>query len=456
MPVCSQTKVNSYASIFCPDDIQYASICGPSDVCVIAPITPNDAQVTILPAGTYDPETGTVCVFADTSGSYRITVIAEAQCSSDTCEFTLEVNMIQPPVVICPSEIDTLLCLAQPDTLCIPVEVTGTGVEVNVNPIGYFSAGFVCLPLSEPGEYLIDIVAVNTCGADTCRMTVNVQADQVPVLTLPATLTFERCPNDTDLVCIDGVFATDVEDVATITQVCGDGEFTAIRPDSGAVCFLPDSIGTYLFCFEATDGCHVVTDSFTVDIILKVDCDRCLLVSIDGGPSTLVGRRKTVALNIESDDPVGGFDLLISLDASVLSFQNATLSGGVMEAWEYFRWNLGGGNCGASCPSGVVRFVGIADQNDGAAHPPDSALHPNGPMMFIEFQVANDLNLGSQFVPISYVWFDCSDNTFSDPTGTLLYVDRRIYNPEGILLWDEEDDINFLKASLDLSFSVML
>jgi len=43
-----------------------------------------------------------------------------------------------------------MLCLAEPDTLCFPVTVTGTGVQVAVTPAGYYQAGYVCVPISGP------------------------------------------------------------------------------------------------------------------------------------------------------------------------------------------------------------------------------------------------------------------------------------------------------------------
>jgi hypothetical protein len=259
-------------------------------------------------------------------------------------------------------------------------------------------------------------------------------------LLLPTGLSFERCPDDTDQICIPGISASDAEVDVTVTKICGPGTFNA---ETGLLCFVPETFGPVEFCFEVTDGCHTVSDTMSVDITAKDDCDVCARLWIDGGICTPVGLRQQVAVQIETNDRIGGFDLLLSFDASALSWQNATLNGGAAEDWEYFTWNLGPGACGTACPSGLVRFVGIADRNDGAHHPPDSAFSPDGVLLFIEFQVVNDQNLGGVFVPISFVWYGCTDNSLSDPTGTLLLIDSRIYNAEGILFWDEFDDVNF-------------
>ncbi|MCP4684974.1 MAG: T9SS type A sorting domain-containing protein, partial [bacterium] len=430
-----------YASIVCPDATQFSSICGPDTICILAPVTPADAQVTVLPAGNYNPETGEVCLYVVEGGTVQVTVIAASQCGSDTCNFNLEVDMGIPAQVTCPGDLDTLLCLTEPDTLCLPLEVTGTGVQVNVNPIGFYSAGTVCLPISQAGQYDIEVIAHGTCGADTCDFTVTVTADQAPQLILPQELTFERCPDDEDEICIAGVFATDAESDVTLTMTCGPGTFENVTADSGRICFVPQTFGAVEFCFEASDGCSTVSGSYFVNINAKDDCDVCVRVSIDGGKCTPVGLRKQALVNIETNDHIGGFNLLLGFDPTALSFQTAKLEGGPAEDWEYFTWNLGGFSYGQ------IRFVGIADRNDGASHPPDSAYNPNGTLIFIDFIVANNQNLGDVFVPLTFLWSDCDDNSFSDTSGTLLYVESRVYNPEGVLIWDEFDDVTYPESN---------
>ncbi|MBD3258098.1 T9SS type A sorting domain-containing protein, partial [candidate division GN15 bacterium] len=435
-----------YASIQCPDGTQFASICGPDSVCIIAPITPADAKVTVSPNGSYNPETGEICVFVDEGGTVPIEVIAEAQCSSDTCEFNLEVDFGIPPELTCPESVDTLLCLVEPTELCFPVEVAGTGVTVNVDPEGEYQAGVVCVPISEAGEYSYEIIATGTCGVDTCNVDVTVTADEAPVLTLPQTMTFERCPDDTNTICINGIFATDTEGDVTLTQTCGpEGAFNAVRPDSGVICFVPEEFGLIEFCFEASDGCHTVESSFFVDIALKEDCDVCVRLTIDGGDATPVGLTHELKVDIETNDYIGGFDILLNYDETALSFQNARIEDGAATDWEYFTWNLDVD--GGTTTSGLARFVGIADRNNGAAHPPDSAFSPQGTLFFVEFLVANDQNLGGLFVPVSFYWMDCNDNTFSDPSGRILYIDSRIFTAEGALLWDEMDDIGYPESA---------
>jgi hypothetical protein len=433
------------ANIECPDD-PYVSLCSPGQVCIPVTIMPVSAQITILPAGlngTY--ENGQVCVNITQGGAQAVTIIAASPCLTDTCRFTINVDMQEAPVLSCPGTLDTLLCLEEPTQLCFPVSIDqGTGVEINVNPIGAYSAGQVCLPIDTAGRYEIAIIGYGSCGVDTCYTTVTVSADEVPEIMLPEALTVERCPEDVGPICVTGISATDAESAVTITKVCGPGTFS---PSLGELCFVPDTLGTYTFCIEATDGCHTVATTYTVDVTLKPDCDVCVRVSFDAGVCTPVGLPKRVALNMETNEEIGGYDLLILYDASALTFTGATNDGADADDWEYFTYSVGNGNCGSACPSGLVRFIGIADINNGSPHPPESAYQPQGSIFFIDFLVANDQNLGDNFVPIGFVWYDCGDNTVSSRTGEILFMDLRILNPEGIMIWDEADDVNYPNAS---------
>lgn len=429
------------ANIECPDD-PYVSLCGPGQVCIPVTITPANAQITILPAslgGTY--QNGQVCVNVSQGGPQAVTIIAASQCLTDTCRFTINVDMQQPPVLSCPGTLDTLLCLEEPTQLCFPVSIVqGTGVEINVNPIGTYAAGQVCLPIDTAGKYNLAIIAYGTCGVDTCYTTVTVTADQLPEITVPQALSVERCPEDTEPICVSGFAASDAESAVTLTKTCGPGTFS---PSLGELCFVPDTMGTYTFCIEATDGCHTVSTTYAVEVTLKPDCDVCVRVSFDAGVCTPVGLPKRVALNMETNEEIGGYDLLISYDASALTFTGATKAGSDNAVWEYFTYSVGNGNCGSACPSGLVRFIGIADINNGSAHPPETAYQPQGSMFFIDFLVANDQNLGDNFVPISFVWYDCGDNTISSRTGDILFMDLRILNAEGFIVWDEADDVHY-------------
>jgi len=431
------------ATIF-PIADQADTVCGADTLCVVPLFTPDDSRIIVSPPAYYDTLTGEICIeVVDEGGAFDITVIAEASCGSDTIEFTWNIELAQPPAISCPNFIDDTLCLVEPVTYCYPVTVTGAVSQIEVNPIGYFSDSQVCIPVDTAGIYEIEIVATGICGTDACTTMIEIREDLPPELFLPDYQVFERCFDDTDMICIDGIYATDVESAVSLTMTCGVGVFTLITSDSGEVCFLPDTFGVYEFCFKACDNCDSTLGSFFVEIREREDCDVCMRLSIDGGECTPVGLRQGVDLRIETYTQMGGFNLLVSYDASVMAFWSATITGTQIDGWEYFSYRAGSADCGESCPSGLMRFVGLADMNDGAHHPPDSTLMPNGVLIATQFQVANDQNLGGFFLPIGFVWFSCGDNAISDPTGNDLYVDLRIYNVEGGLIWDEMDDVTY-------------
>jgi hypothetical protein len=435
------------AVIVCPEGDQFISLCKSDSVHIIVPISPTGATVTVLPAGRYNPTTGRVSVWVTAGGTYPITVIAASQCGADTCTFNLKVDMGQAPAVTCPGTIDTTMCLVAPDTLCFPVTVTGTGVQVTVTPPGaYYQAGFVCVPVTATSQFYVKINAAGTCGVARCSTLVDLSADQMPVLNLPAGLTYERCPDDTTTVCISGITASDAENPVTVTKLCGPGSL-AVDGNGYKICFKPGSIAPQLFCIQVTDGCHTLVDTLEVGFTLKPDCDVCARVEIDGGACTPVGQRKNADLKIMTNDPIGGFDMLLSFDPTALSFQTALISGTDIQGWEYFTYNLNNASCGTACPPGLVRLIGIAEVNNGSNHPPDSTFMPNGLLVRMEFQVSNNQNLGDQYVPISFVWYDCGDNSFSDKTGNILYIDKRIYNSERILIWDEDNNVLYPEAN---------
>ncbi len=431
-------------AIGCPAQVD-TLLCDPDTVCVSVPISPADADVTVLPKGTYDPATQQVCLFADSTGMYDITVTATATCGSDTCRFAVNVTLEQAPQLSCPKSVDTVLCLNQPETLCFAIDTAGDVSDIQVGPVGYLSNGSVCLEVTEPGVYELQMVATGPCGVTVCSTVVSVAADSPPELFLPASLVIERGETDTSRVFIDGIFSTDDQGVDSLIKTCGPGLLELVTADSGVLSFLPDAFRTYEFCFEAYDGCSMMAGTLLVEVVPI--SGACFRLAIDGGNCVPVGVRQQVNILIESNQPMGGFDLLINFDASAMMFQTATIDGTAIEEWEYFQYRLGSDDCGIGCPPGLVGFVAIADINDALnQHPPPSALTPNGVLISTTFLVANNQNLGGFYLPINFIWYSCGDNGISDPSGDNLYVDVRILGPELNVIWDEEDDSEFPEA----------
>lgn len=429
------------AVITCPDSPTSVSLCGPDSVKILLPINPANATVTVSPNGNYNSSTHMVSFYVATSGTHSRTIIASATCGADTCIVTANVTIGQAAQVTCPGNIDTTVCVSSISQLCFPVTVTPTGATVRVLPSGSYSAGRVCIPISGAATYPVSVIASTVCGADTCNLNIEVNDNTAPILTVPANAVLPVCDDSIGEICIDGIFATDINnDNLIITKTCGPGNYYSIGPDSGKVCFTPTNIDTtYSFCMQASDGCRTISKSFSVTVYPSPECLVCTDLSIQTDSCVVVGAAVPIRLVVSTRDPVGGFDLLVSYDASVMSLLN-TKQGDAIGGWEYFTFRVGTvGDCG-SCPSGLIRIVGIADINNGPHHPPSDQYNPNGILATINMRVSSDQNLGGQFLPIGFFWFDCGDNAFADQSGINLYIDSRIYNSSGSIIWDESND----------------
>ena len=442
----------SLANITCPSGTQLRTFCRGDSATITVPITPFDANVMISlggqPNGYYNPDLGLVVVFPTESETQEVLVIAKAKCNTDTCSFLLNATIQEPPVLTCPVQIDTSICLNDGNSICFPVSVTGSNVQLSVSNNAVLTDSTVCVPVSQDGTIQVITYAQGSCGIDSCVTTINVDVNEPPVLSLPQGVVVNRCDFDTGQICIPGIFAAD-DSLLNITKICGPGTLELASLDSGQICFEPDEniYGTYTFCIKVDDGCSQVVDSFTVEVVPGPDCNKCVVLVIDPGECIPVGRTHDVFINIETNRAIGGFDLLIGYDATVTSFSNATKEGTEIESWEFFTYRLNSSSCGIACPSGTIRFTGIADISNGAAHPPVEALSPNGRFIKITFQVTNSQHIGGLFLPINFIWYDCADNTFGDPSGNELFIDNKIYNAESILIWDEEDSISYPESS---------
>ena len=209
--------------------------------------------------------------------------------------------------------------------------------------------------------------------------------------------------------------------------------------------------GTFLRAAGNTISIDLATsEGARVDVILdQVPAYSSFAVQINKVTDVIQGTHVHIPVTLNVGyEYLRGFDILIGYDASALIFTAAQKGalyappfGTCDPAWEYFNyrynWN---GDCGDQCPSAVLRVVGIGNTNDGPVSPDFACLDalPKPYMLFnLDFLVTNDRTYECQFVPISFYWMDCGDNSVAyDPVAppdneAIQGVSRYVYT------WDD-------------------
>jgi hypothetical protein len=215
--------------------------------------------------------------------------------------------------------------------------------------------------------------------------------------------------------------------------------------------------GTFVFevcvmdCNDEVDCCNLTLHVLgTLPFAISIEKDEGEDPDV---PGAIQGQHTFVEVyKMAGTDEMHGFDLLIAYDATALAFMGA-IPGDLFDMggnyqWEYFNYRYGPfGNCGNGCPSGLLRVVAIADQNDGAHNPLTNDV-PDGMVLFtLDFLVSNDRTLECSFAPISFFFMDCGDNSvaFYDATEPEFMIRQglslAVYNYDGTdpEIWNSTD-----------------
>ncbi len=175
-------------------------------------------------------------------------------------------------------------------------------------------------------------------------------------------------------------------------------------------------------------------------------------VQIEKTHSTIMGNHEYVDITvIKGSKDLYGFDLLIGYEASVLAFITAT-PGSIIEEcnWDYFTYRYGpDGNCNEICPSGMIRIVGIAETNNGPAHPTCFGPAPYT-LVTIEFLFPYNPAYECMYIPVRFFWTDCGDNMFVYNNNTkvdentfdeIVGISRKVFEFEGFEITDEDHEL---------------
>ena len=197
---------------------------------------------------------------------------------------------------------------------------------------------------------------------------------------------------------------------------------------------------TYQLCVAVTDGTPLCScnpsNADTACVTIEVIPLRFVIEKTHG---IIQGQFTEVDVMMPNDGwinyPMGGFEFLITYDASALSFMGAEAGSFIVNCgWEYFTYRTGPfGNCGSACPSGMVKIVGLAETNNGNNHPVAHCTNTAGNEQIakLKFFVTNDRNFECQYLPIRFYWLDCADNSISDETGEHLFWGHRVFDYDG-------------------------
>ncbi len=206
------------------------------------------------------------------------------------------------------------------------------------------------------------------------------------------------------------------------------GVNSTIDPNSGLMNINLPSEGTYTITVQASDGNAFSTCDFNFNGI-PGGLYKAEIGCVGDQTSNFVyqGQHVQVPVALTTGNPIGGYDILISYDNSVLSFQSAQIGADLVNCgWEYFTYRNGAdGNCGSACPSGLVRVVAIAETNNGPNHPACFAVSE---LFSLDFLVSNDRTLECQQIPIRFFWMDCGDNAISSVDGNELHISEIVYD----------------------------
>ena len=399
--------------------------------------------------GTLD---GDEICFMPVEGDNTLMLIATDDCGeADTCTTIVTVIVNSPPTPVCPTDVEIFLCELQ--EICVSgfscSDVDNNLASCNTST-GTLNGDEICFMPVEGANYLI-LSATDNCGiVAACTTTVDVTLNSPPEAECPGftTVSVYEFPAD---ICVHGFGCSDPDNnLATCDVLIIPGDNVVFEGDS--LCFTADHEGYYTVIVSATDDCggKQTTCQCETSIFVKKLTD-CPMVQIEKTHGSLQGHMEYVSITytraIAQYYEMGGFDFLIGYDASALTFLQAT-PGQLIEdcGWEYFTYRYGvHGNCGDACPSGLLRIVAMAEDNNGPGHPscygpPDSDPHELTEMKFL---VTSDYTLESQYVPIYFFWDDCGDNIISSVSGDTAFIDSKIYDFENGVVWDEEDEVNY-------------
>ncbi len=236
--------------IACPGP-QRRFLCEPGPVCVPVRIEGDRFDVDVSPIGRY--QDGRVCFPADTSGQYRLQVVARSDCGADTCGIVVGVTFNSPPVCVVPN--DTTIVQCGPTRVCLPVfadDPDGNlhGCEIHSGPGSLFDGRWCYTPQGHERVAVV-VKCIDSCRAECqARFAVRFVVGQPPRIAFGEDTSVTLC--EPTRICLPYTVDNPDGGPTIITLVEGNGE---VDEDHSRVCFTPTSPGPYRFIIHIRGEC---------------------------------------------------------------------------------------------------------------------------------------------------------------------------------------------------------
>jgi hypothetical protein len=430
--VCFDIDLNQKPQIIVDASFDIA-LCEPGEICLpVQIIEPEGIQATsITPFGTFNVDYTEFCFDADTAGIYELTLVVTDIClAADTATVLVNVETNDPPNLTVPGDLQVFFCLPG-EQVCIAgisvedlddnlatVEITSGVGTLNL------PTGELCFDADTVGVYCFELTATDDCAAtDVEGFCVTMYEGEPPVITLAPTIDVD-IPEPGDLCFPIRSDNTDIDQLFDLSLLSGAGTFPTVEGRNtieAEHCFRADTAGCYPFVFESVDSCGLFDVESTLVCVTITPPDTNFRICVDT-IEALSGRNVDVAVIVYEAMEMGGFDLLICFDPSVLAFNHAA-QGPAIADWEYFTYRATSpAGCVSPCNVTAIHLIGIADMNNGSAHPPEEAYLPIGDLAYLNFFVTEDRNIIGQCVPLPFCWYNCTDNVVTSRTGDTTFL----------------------------------
>ncbi|MCH9031367.1 MAG: T9SS type A sorting domain-containing protein [candidate division Zixibacteria bacterium] len=263
----------------CSLSVDSLNVCKGTDTCVVAiafqGVPPYSFSWT--GPGVFSATNDTICFtnLGTSDDGYYVVTILDSNGLEAKCSVLVSVNL--PPVASCPSgPINMFVC--DLSDICIAgfscTDAEGDPVTTTIIG-GTLSNDTVCFtPIV--GANVLTFICEDSCGADTCSVTVNVTLNSPPVSSCPSgPINLFVC--DLSDICVPGFSCTDADGNLSSSVVSGG------TLSNDTVCFTPVA-GTNTIILTCTDSCGA-TDVCTT--IVNVTLNTPPVSSCPSGPINL-------------------------------------------------------------------------------------------------------------------------------------------------------------------------